>query len=534
MKTLSLLKAALSQDMNMFKYSAKRNSSKLTKIFFPIILFAIVGLSLGTYAYMIAEKLALYHLTYIMLSMFIIVVTVITFMEGIYKSQGILFDAKDNDLLFSLPIKKSQILFIRIFKLLLFQFIYNLMFLLPAFLVFIYFEHPNISFYLISFLMSILIPIIPTVISSVLGYVIKLTSSKFKSKKIVQTLLSSIVFLGIFYFSMNTENFIQDIGVKATSINDILTSIYYPLGLYINLITKFKLVDLLKLILINFIPFTLFIYIGAKFYFKIISSSKVNEVHRKVNHKKELIIKTKPIISLVKKELKRYFSSPVYMFNTSFGLLLSVVVSIFLVLKGQSIFDSVLANYGISSNISLPVLFYFFILFVGSMTSISSSSISLEGKTINITKSLPIKEEKLLNSKILTCFVIESPFILLSDILFFIKFKPSIFYIILILLLSLLIIFLSSCIGLIANLKYPKMNATNDTEVVKQSMSSMISVFTGMGILISSILIISFLNDYLKLDFLLVLHIVLMIVISIILYILLMKYGTKEYRKITV
>ena len=39
MKTFSLLKAALSQDMNMFKYKAKRNSSKIKKILFPIFLF---------------------------------------------------------------------------------------------------------------------------------------------------------------------------------------------------------------------------------------------------------------------------------------------------------------------------------------------------------------------------------------------------------------------------------------------------------------------------------------------------------------
>ena len=129
MKIFSLLKAVLSQDMNVFKYSAKRNSSKLNKILFPIMLFIIVGISIGTYAYMIGEKLSPFNLTYIMVSMFIMVVTVMTFIEGIYKSQGILFDSKDNDLLFSLPIKKSQILFVRIFKLLLFQYIYNLMFL---------------------------------------------------------------------------------------------------------------------------------------------------------------------------------------------------------------------------------------------------------------------------------------------------------------------------------------------------------------------------------------------------------------------
>ena len=127
MKTLSLLRAALSQDMNIFKYSTKKSSSKIKKILFPIILFVIICIAIGSYAFMIAEKLVPYHLTYIMLSMFIMMVTIMTFIEGIYKSQGILFEAKDNDLLFSLPIKKSKILFVRIFKLLLFQYIYNLL-----------------------------------------------------------------------------------------------------------------------------------------------------------------------------------------------------------------------------------------------------------------------------------------------------------------------------------------------------------------------------------------------------------------------
>ena len=181
MKTISLLKAVLSQDMNMFKYQAKRNSSKLKKILFPIFLFILVGISIGTYAYMIGEELAKVNLTYIMLSMFIMMVTIMTFIEGIYKSQGILFEAKDNDLLFSLPIQKSQILFVRIFKLLLFQYIYNLMFLLPAFIIYIYFESPTINFYIISILMTLLIPIIPTIISSILGYIIKSSSSHFKT-----------------------------------------------------------------------------------------------------------------------------------------------------------------------------------------------------------------------------------------------------------------------------------------------------------------------------------------------------------------
>ena len=139
MKTISLLKAVLTEDMNMFKYTAKNSDSKIKKILLPIILFIIVGLSIGYYALMIAEPLHQVNLTYIMLSMFIAMVSIITLFEGIYKSQGILFEAKDNDLLFSLPIPKTKILFVRIFKLILFQYLYKLMFLLPAFVVYIYF-----------------------------------------------------------------------------------------------------------------------------------------------------------------------------------------------------------------------------------------------------------------------------------------------------------------------------------------------------------------------------------------------------------
>ena len=144
------------------------------------------------------------------------------------------------------------------------------------------------------------------------------------------------------------------------------------------------------------------------------------------------------------------------------------------------------------------------------------------------------EEEQILKSKIFTCYVIELPFILFSDLVFFIKFKPSVFYIILITVLSLVLILLTACIGLIANLKYPKMNASNDTEVVKQSMSSMISTFIGMGIFVGSILIILFLSDYMKLDLLLILHTSLITLISIILYYIIKKYGVKDYKKINI
>ena len=158
----------------------------------------------------------------------------------------------------------------------------------------------------------------------------------------------------------------------------------------------------------------------------------------------------------------------------------------------------------------------------------------MEGRTINITKSLPVSEKDILKAKIRTCYVIELPFMILSDLIFIIKFRPNILYICLILILTLIIILLSACIGLIANLKYPKMTASNDTEVVKQSMSSMISVFIGMGIFIGSILMVVFLNKYINIDLLVVLHLSLVTITTFIIYVILMKHGPKDYRRINV
>lgn len=530
MKLLSLLKAVLSEDMNLFKYQTK--SKGIFKILFPIFLFILVSFSLGTSIYYFSEELAKYHLTYLTLSLMLIGSSFMALFEGILKSQTMLFDCKDNDILFSLPIKRSTILFIRIIKLLLFEYLFNLMLLLPTFVVYIILENPDISFYLLSFLIFILIPIIPTIISCFIGYIIKLISSKMKSKNIIQTIFTSILLLGILFISLNSDSIMENIVKNATSINDIINHIYYPVGLCISLILKFNIIDLIILLIINIIPFIIFIIIGEKFYFKIISNSKNNNRINKNNRFKIRV--RKPIISLINKELKRYFKSPVLMFNTSFGLILIVVFTLILCIKGKLALINMLSSYGISKDISINMLFYGLLSFSLSMTSITSSSISLEGKTINITKSLPIDYKIIFKSKLLNCFIIELPFIMLSIILFIIFFKVSLIFIIELLVISILLILLNGVIGLIINLRYPKLNCNNDTEVVKQSMSSLISTSICFVIFIISIVELIFLYNKININLIILIHLTLLFIINVVLYKLLMRYGPKKYQELNV
>lgn len=534
-KIISLLKAVMSQDMNLFRYKLKKKSSKISSIMFPIFLAILVMVGIGTYAVMFAYELAPLNLTHVVLTMYILFTVVITLIEGIYKTQGILFDAKDSDLLFSLPIKKSTIFFVRIFKLLVFQYLYNLLFMLPAFAVYAYFEKPGISFYLISIIMTLLIPIIPTIISALLGSIIKTISVKFKAQKLIQVLSTTIVFIGIFFLSFKLKDIITRVVQNAMSINNTLTNIYYPAKLYIQLIQDFKIQDFLMLLAINIIPAILFIYIASINYFKVISKSKETSGSKKRKNNIQNIKTKSKIQALISKEIKRYFSSTVYIFNTAFGIILMLVITITLCVNLDGAINAVLEGENIGLTMEqiesyIPKIYFQIVIYTACMTSITSSSISLEGKSLYILKTIPIEIRKIFKAKIITSNIITMPIMFVSEIIFFIIFRPKIKDIIFILLATIIMPTLTAIIGLLVNLKHPKLNASSDTEVVKQSASSGISVLIGM--VLGMVSIVTAVIFYNSIDLCYIIELTILTVITIVLWTILKKYGQKRFMQI--
>ena len=534
----SLLKATMSQDMDMFKYKAGKGSSKIKKALFPVILALIFMYAIGSYYYLIADGLSKINLTYIMLSLALLVPCAFTLIEGIYKSQAILFEAKDSELLFSLPIKKSQIVFARLFKFLTFQYLYNLLFILPAFIVYIFFEQPGVVFYLLSLLMTFVIPIIPTIISSFIGFLVKKISVKFKRGKLIQTFLTLAIFLVIFISSYSVNNMLECITNNALEINNTISHIYYPIGLYINLVRKFNFMDLVKLILINLVPLILFVAIVSKYYFSIVSKS--SEKATKVNQKRETktVIKQRSTLrALIHKELKKYTSTPVYMINTIIGVSLLLIATIGISMNFSGTIDFIANGEEIGINLGevlsiLPKIFFCLVIGTSCLSSITSSSISLEGKSFNITKSLPVKTETILLAKVLTSNLILMPLMFLSDIIYFVSFKNEVFDVISITLATLFMPTLIAIIGLFFNLKYPKMDATSDAEVVKQSTSSMLSVLSGILIALALIAGLVVTSDLVGTNVAIALELLIIIFAAITLWKILCKYAQKRFLEI--
>lgn len=531
-KFFSLLKACMSSDMSLFKIKNKNQSNK---IMVPIVLTILCFFSIWSYANIIMEPLVSVHLEYVLLTLFIVMTSFLTLVEGIYKSGNLLFNCKDDNLLLALPLKKSTVLFVRIFKFYIFELIYNSLFLIPAMVVYIRYVSVGITFYISSLIAIFLLPIIPIIISCIIGSIISSTSSKFKLKNIAQIIFTTLVLLVVLYVSFNLEGVASKLSEKATNINEIVTKLYYPAGAYIKLITNFNIIDLVIFVSVHLTLFILMTIILSKIYFRINSKFKiVRTVQRNENYEIKI---HKPMEALINKELTKFINSPVFVTNTAFGLVLFIIGCIGIALKFDGVL-SMMQNQHLEVtaeqiNSYIPVLMFGFICFTSLMSSITSSMISLEGKSFYILKSLPIKPFTIIISKVISALIIMLPFIFIGDIIVFIRFKFNIVEIIMILFSSVLLPLVSEITGILVNVKYPRMDAENDTQVVKQSMSSMISVLLGMILSgLTIFILIKALNNNIS-NYVIILGglgIYMAICLALIMY--LNKKGVEEFNKI--
>ena len=535
-KLVSLIKACMSENMNLFKIRNKKDTKKSNTVL-PIFLGICVFFSIWSYANIIMEPLINVNLEYVLLTLFVFLTSILTLVEGIYKTSSLLFNCKDDNLLLSLPIKKSTVLFVRVFKFYVFELIYNTLFMLPAMVVYARYVNVGATYYIASFCALVLLPIIPIVISCIIGAVISKTSSKFKLKNLAQIVITTIILLIVFYASFNLENLVKDMAQNAESINNIITRIYYPAGAYIKLVTDFNIKDLMAFIIINLSIFAASIFILSKIYFNI--NSKVKEIRTTSKNKNYKIKANKPIKAFIKKEMRRFIDTPVFVINAGFGLVLFIVGCIAICLKFDGVAD-IFNNEGINITKEqiesyIPVLLFGFICLSSLMTSITSSMISLEGKAFNILKSLPVKPFKIILAKVLASIIIMVPCILIGDFIMFIKFRFNILEILMILIASILLPLVAETIGIIVNLKYPKMDAENDTEVVKQSMSSMVAVFTGMILTgISIFALYKGLALNISVDLIILSGLIIYTVVYLGLLIYLSKKGTEKFNDINV
>ena len=537
-KLTSLLKASMTEGMSLFTLGKRNKNGKKASPALPVFLAILIGFSAFGYASIMLDSLSESGAGFVMLTLFVLITAILTLVEGIYKAGSLLFNCRDDDMMLSLPIKKSTVLFVRVFKLYVFEVAYNALFMLPAMLAYALQMQVDWTFFLASAAALILLPVIPVVLACIIGGIVSGVSAHFKMKNIVQIILTTVVLLGVLAVVGNLEGLMAELAKHATSINDLLTKLYYPAGAYVSMVTDFSWLNFIIFLGINIVLFGLMILVLGKVYYRINSRVKIVKTGA---HKLEYEVKKRSVVgAIIHKELKKFIDTPVFVINAGFGLVLFLAATIIISINFESL-GGLLRNYGVESVDGLgdiaknfaPALLFGLLVMASLMSSITSSVVSLEGRSFNILKTLPVKPITIIMSKVLTAVLIMMPFILVGDIIMFVRFDFSILQILMILLASFILPMVAEMIGIAMNLKYPKMNAASDAEVVKQSTSPMVATFLGMGFtILSAYLIITTISNGVPMDLVLAVGTFIYAVIFVLLAIYLKKVGTKKFYQI--
>lgn len=518
--TLLLLKNNI---INAYKIKKVTKKKLIGYIIFGIYLIACVGISIGMMTNGLYKALDEQQMTSYYIPLLFSIASLFIFVFSIFSAKSSLFDNKDNDLLLSLPIKRSNILTSRLLMIIIYNFVLGLMFIIPGLVV--YFKYASLTLIaIVSIILLILFfAIIPTILSSLFGYLIATLSSKTNAKSMFE-LIYYTIFIFIYIIIMTNGNKILDMFVNNIDVlNTLLKTIFAPIYLMAVGLTTNNILYIFAFALINIIALILFITVLNKSYFKIIF--KLNT--HKTNH--NFILQksnTKSIRkTLLEKEFKKYFSSAIYVFNTIFGSVIILIAAIASFFYSK---DTLIKLINIDSTMPTISVVYILVVFVVSLTITTNSSISIEKDNFWILKMIPVSTKEIFNSKLLLNRIILIPITLIAIILFNINSYINITETINLFILTIFYGLFISNFGLIINLLFPKFDAVNDTVIVKQSTASFVSIMGGMVFCIIMIITSNMVNNSQPV----IISIFFSIVLYIISKIILSKWGIKKFEKI--
>lgn len=392
---------------------------------------------------------------------------------SVFSTYSSLYLAKDNDTLLSMPIPSSAILFARMLTVFVMGAFYALPVWLPGMVVYA----TSVGFSLAAFLSQLLVYLLLCVFicfsSALLGFFVAVIASRLKNKSVAAAILLAL-FIGFYYFASFR------IGYAMTAILEYAANINAFANKYLLFLVWLgegalgKGLSLLFFALIVLALFAILYWILSKT-FLAISTRKVGEkkavYHEAAAHEGSIFS------ALLKKEWKRFVGSATYLLNAGFGVLMVPVLTVLLAVKSQD-FLKALENSSLSTPLVslLPFLLPALAL---SLNAISAPSISLEGKTLWLLKSLPIPAWQVLRAKLSLHLLVNAPIGVAATVFLGIWFRLDFFSILFSTLALLAVLTFSDLWGLFWGLKKPMLEWTNEAYPIKQSASVFFAIFGG-------------------------------------------------------
>ena len=373
-----------------------------------------------------------------------------------------LYTANDNEFLLAMPIPPRTILFSRIILVLLTSYLFEAIVALPMLLVYLIFARVRLLILASMLLVLLVLPFLAQSIAALLAYLVARISTRIRKKSLLTTLLS-LLFLGVYFlFTLGFGDFIENLTTDVTPLIRFVDGIL-PLAALGGAMAA-KGLPLLAIVLLSAAVTALtFLWLSKSFTRTVLE----NPGAPTVKYRERTVERKSPLYALTLRELRRLASSSGYMMNAGLGLLFALVPPIFC-LVDRSIINAVTAEMPMLAGL-LPAIAATITAACLSMVMFSGSTVSLEGRTLWLVRTLPVPTKTVLHSKILFHLVPTAPIAVLASILFAIALKLSVIEAIALILFLLAYALATATLDLAANLLLPKIEWKNELVAIKQS-----------------------------------------------------------------
>ncbi len=445
---------------------------------------------------------------------------------SVFTTQNQLYDAKDNDLLLSMPIPFGRILLSRLLPLMAMNLLFSGIVMVPATVVWAIAVECSLAGIFAQVLSLLWVCLLAQAIACILGWGLHLLLSRMN--KSIASVVYTVVFLAL-YFSIYPQmgDILNAMAANGEAIADTLHTWVWPMYA----MGKGALGEVLYLLAFTAIALGIFILV-----YWLLSVTFLRTVTARRSGKRRRLnmqeVKTeKPQSAVLRKELRRFLSCPVYLTNMGIGLLMIPGLTV----AGVLLKASLLSDLGPLLPLLqpyIPMVICAMLAFCGSMVSISAPSVSLEGKSLWILKSLPVSGKTVLLSKLKFHCIMGAPLASVCGGVLSLVYGCSLPEILLCILIPGLLMLLNGLLGLLSNLKWPRFDWISEAYPCKQAAPVAISLFAMMGLPLVFGVLYYLLSGLLDPMLFLLLVFVLLAALCCLLYRVMLTWGVKKWNEL--
>lgn len=428
--------------------------------------------------------------------------SVVVFIFGIFYVVSTMYHADDIELLMALPLRPYHILGAKFVTLVVYEYIMEAFILVPILIGFGIKSGAGVMYVVYSAALFLMTPIIALAMASVIVMIVMRFTSFGKNKqmfKFVGGIIAMALAIGFNVAIQSSASSISGEQLAAimsgeSSIVSVVSNIFPGIVFAANALifssTLIGLGNFALFLLCCAAAVVVFIGVGQIVYFKGVAGVSETSAKRKALSGEALGKATagaSATVSYIKKELRMLVRSPIGFMNCVLVNLIWPIVLIAMVIGQGSSLDDIGAFIRTIDQGLVAALIVGMSAFVASSNAVTSTSVSREGKSLYVSKYIPMAMEKQLRAKIGVGMIISSMGIVLL-VVAAIVLGMHVDTALVALVIGFIAMAAVAVAGILIDASRPKLNWLNEQQAIKQNLNVLLHMLVGIAVAAALIL----------------------------------------------